>query len=547
VTLPIPQGIHDNLRFLIAEVASQVGCLHDEFDDVPRSQPEPVIDRAGYVGNLKRRIQEGCQHHLANDGTRVDAAAVRAAETVALELDRIAELCRESVRQFGHLQSPEALRTGSYRRQLKLVGKAVVMVEGALASDDTQIALRIGRVEPTLDRAYRKLLKRYSDDIAKETAGGDLISALLVAHRIEEMGDALLRISEALLSASIGQQIRTDHYRALVESVDRLDSGDGASNLRVETIAETRSGSGVSGVSSEDGEDGDYVAVFKEGRKKKLADERDGVESWHEIFPGLAPRILSYNKNGKSASLLIEHLAGQTFEQILLHEPPELLAEAQRALTATLQSVWTQTRSKGRVAVDFMAQVEKRLDEIYRVHPEFQQGDQRICGTDAVGFETLLRRAAEFEQQLSAPFSVYIHGDFNVDNVIYDPIERRINFIDLHRSCYGDYVQDVSVFMVSNYRLQVIDPQKRRRMCLIAQRFHDTADEHAVVAGDDSFELRLALGLARSFATSTRFTLDKSLAQAMLLRSRYLLEQVLETDPKRASEFRAPIREVFVG
>ena len=39
----------------------------------------------------------------------------------------------------------------------------------------------------------------------------------------------------------------------------------------------------------------------------------------------------------------------------------------------------------------------------------------------------------------------------------------------------------------------------------------------------------------------------RSLALAMILRSRYLLERVLETDPKRASKFRAPIKEMFIG
>ena len=540
----IPQGIHENLRFLIAEIATQVGRLQDDFDSGEASSSQFVIDRGGYASNLKRRIQEGCQHYLANDPTRIDAAAVRAAETVALELDRIAELCRVAVQQLGYLQSREMLRLGSYRRQLKLVGKAVLMVEGALESEDTQVALRIGRVESTLDREYKKLLKRFSEDIASETEGSDLIAALLVAHRIEEMGDALLRISEALLSASIGQQIRTDHYHALVESVDQLGSRRGTSDLKVETIAETRSGGGISGVSVDDG---DYVAVFKEGGKKKLKNEREGVESWHEIYPGLAPRILSYNKSGKSASLLIEHLAGQTFEHIVLHAPPKLLDQAQQALHKTLKSIWTQTRSKGKVPVDSIAQLEGRLDGIYSVHPEFQQSDQRICGTKIAGFETLMRGAAEYEQQLRAPFSVYIHGDFNVDNVIYDPVEKHINFIDLHRSCYSDYVQDISVFMVSNYRLQVMDPLMRRRISLIAQRFHLVASEHARTAGDDSFELRLAFGLARSFATSTRFILDKSLARAMFLRSRYLLERILESDPKRPEKFNTPIRELFVA
>ncbi len=63
---------------------------------------------------------------------------------------------------------------------------------------------------------------------------------------------------------------------------------------------------------------------------------------------------------------------------------------------------------------------------------------------------------------------------------------------------------------------------------------------------DHSFELRLALGLARSFATSTRFILDKSLARAMFARAHYLIERVLETDPKAAGKFSIPIKEIFV-
>ena len=89
-----------------------------------------------------------------------------------------------------------------------------------------------------------------------------------------------------------------------------------------EPIAETRSGSGISGISATGQEDTGYVAIYKDGKKRKLREERRGLASWQEIYPGLAPRILSYHKRGQSASLLIEHLAGLTFEQILLHEPP---------------------------------------------------------------------------------------------------------------------------------------------------------------------------------------------------------------------------------
>ncbi|MCP4471431.1 MAG: phosphotransferase [Gammaproteobacteria bacterium] len=194
-----------------------------------------------------------------------------------------------------------------------------------------------------------------------------------------------------------------------------------------------------------------------------------------------------------------------------------------------------------------MDQLSKRLPEVYEIHPEFQQGNSRVCGMEIPGFDTLLKQAKHYKTRLKAPFSVYIHGDFNVDNIIYDPIAKRINFIDLHRSRYMDYVQDVSVFMVSNYRLQILHKPLRRRILGVAGDFYRFASGYAEKNGDATFELRLALGLARSFLTSTRFILDKSLARAMMLRARYLLECVLRTDPKVASSFRIPIQEIFVG
>ena len=81
----------------------------------------------------------------------------------------------------------------------------------------------------------------------------------------------------------------------------------------------------------------------------------------------------------------------------------------------------------------------------------------------------------------------------------------------------------------------------------MALDFYRVARRYADKVGDDTFELRLALGLARSFATSTRFILDKSLARRMFLRARYLIQLVLDTDPKKAVCLRIPLQEIFVG
>ena len=109
-----------------------------------------------------------------------------------------------------------------------------------------------------------------------------------------------------------------------------------------------------------------------------------------------------------------------------------------------------------------------------------------------------------------------------------------------------DYVQDVSVFMVSNYRLQILDAPHRRRILGLATAFYHMVRQFADDVGDESFAVRLAFGLARSFATSTRFILDKSLAKKMVLRARYLIELLLR-DADRNRRFRIPVQEIFVG
>ncbi|MCP4285007.1 MAG: phosphotransferase [Gammaproteobacteria bacterium] len=546
--MQIPSNIRDNLRFLIAEVSSQISNLKTYFQSPSVTVAKRILDRSGYAYNLKMRIQDSClSNSMGRKGGEVDSLSFRAIESIATDLERIAELCRDTVHQVGYLRNRQCLRYKRYLPLFDLVQKGISLIEEVIESRDTRLALKIGRIEQKIDGAYRKLRKRYTAELRRKRDTEDLISALFVAQSVEQMGDALLTISEAMISVNLGQPIDMERYYSMKESVENMVSEARFSNLVIEPIAETRSGSGISGISKADDKgDNGYVAIYKDGKKRKLKEEREGVESWHEIYPGLAPKILSYKKRGESASLLIEHLAGQTFEQILLHEPRPLLQKTLKQLSKTLTSVWRETRLKKPVSADYMGQLAKRLDEIYRIHPEFRQGDSRINGFGIPSFDTLQRRAKAYEKQLKAPFSVYIHGDFNVDNIIYDPLEKRINFIDLHRSRYMDYVQDVSVFMVSNYRLQVLDVRIRRRIMDVATEFYRFSRRFADNNGDRSFELRLALALARSFATSTRFILDQTLAQAMFLRARYLIEKLLETDPANAKSFRVPIEEIFV-
>ena len=544
MSIALPKSVNENLRFLCVEVDSQLSVLKEYLGSPTTAIARRILDRSGYSYNLKTRIHTSCVNTLSNSKQNdLQRLQLRCAEFIATDLERITELARECVKQMSFVSHPALLDAARVNPILNRIGRGVNQVLEAIESRDTQKALEIGQLENRVEKDYARLYRYYIGHLKSKKNTEDLAQILFVAQNLRQMGDALRHISEAIISANLGQPVNFERYFSLQSLVHEFDAEE--EGVSIQPLAETRSGSAISGVKGSAANGSGYLAIYKDGIKRKVKEERQGVRSWHELYPGLAPKILSYKKRGQSAALLIEHLPGYTFEQILLNESQELADEALRRLGKTLSSVWTETRNKEPATANFMGQLKQRMEDVYKIHPEFQQGGVSLCGCVKPGFDALVAAAAAAEKSLPPPFSVYIHGDFNVDNIIYDPLEKRINFIDLHRSRYLDYVQDVSVFMVSNYRLQILDVPLRRRILKMAIDFYKLARQFARKVNDDSFEQRLALGLARSFVTSTRFILDKALAQNMYLRSIYLIELVLAAQAAPKRKFKLPIEEIF--
>jgi aminoglycoside phosphotransferase len=314
------------------------------------------------------------------------------------------------------IEQKRLLKGGKYQAMLARVVKALDMIEPALSDKDARQALKIGRVEQRLDQAYQKQLLSYAKHLKKDKHPADHISLIMLGRSIEQMGNALLRISEAIISAAMGQHFNTDRYHTLNASLTELEAVNEMAGLQVQTIAQTKSGSAINAVTSAD-EPG-YHGVFKDGGKRKLKEEKQRVDDWHEIFPGLAPKILAYKKRGDSAAMLIEHLAGQTFEQILLSGSDELFQESFTHLTKTLKQVWDETRTAKPVSANYTDQLAKRMGDVYAIHPEFKQNNATIGSQKLASFSKLLTQIQQLEADIQAPFSVYIHGDFNVDNMI---------------------------------------------------------------------------------------------------------------------------------
>ncbi|MBF0510523.1 MAG: phosphotransferase, partial [Deltaproteobacteria bacterium] len=331
----------------------------------------------------------------------------------------------------------------------------------------------------------------------------------------------------ALILAIIGEKIKIHQFQALQETLSRSGFEGNLEELDVHSILGSRSGCIINRLEQRRSNWSQaQESIFKEGNLQKIRREKANLELWAEKYPGLTPKILGYYEEGDKGALLVQFLAGCTLDEVILNAAEEPLRNAFFILKQILEEVWRQTRQDGPMATDYLNQIRARLPQIHRVHENFSRPAKYLGVTKVASSEELLSACSEIESRLPAPFAVLIHGDFNVNNVVYNHELQRVHFIDLYRSRYADYVQDVSVFLISNFRIPVFDEELRSRLNWIIEKFYEFSSQLALSWQDRTFNARLALALSRSFYTSTRFELNKEFAREMYLRAHFLMEKV---------------------
>lgn len=549
-----PLAIQENLYFLLNEVEKHY-YLVDQFFKTHSPDVLPRIHaRRGYVQTLREKIEIECTEMTKRrkPGT-AHAVRVDAVRSLASALDGIAGHYLDCV-QEATLSSPyEHPGALICCKLLRRMDRSLNLVKLGLDKFQRRTGIKLGRRTQGLLALYDEM-QDATLAVKEQLSDEQLRSAILSNYALKCAIKQLAIVGESLIKADLGQVVSLQNYDHLRDSASSLNYS--LSDLKVRRLALTRSGSAIAAISHKDESGKDILAVYKEGDHNKLAEEVQGVKHWRNVDPQLAPDVLAHTTtNGRSSSLLIEHLPGKTLEALLLddhkdsdkafEERKQTVNAALSVLFKTLNRTWNATYTPEHCQAHFMQQLAKRIEDSIRVHPDFFTPEHRICGQVSPSFQKLIRQVEEKEAHWRAPFSVLIHGDFNVDNVIYDSVDSRIYFIDLHRSAYFDYVQDLSVLMVSIYRLQVLSGSTRELMMQSAMQIYYFGRRFAKRQNDDYFELRLAAGLARSFATSTRFIFDKKLASRMHLRARYLLEHLAQMTSEKELNFKLPLKELY--
>ncbi|MBC2714140.1 MAG: phosphotransferase [Desulfobacteraceae bacterium] len=545
------EGLEENLKFIILEVENQVISLSRFIKHPSRNLYERIITKDDYIDNLKIIIENKCFSKIHSDKAlrKKEINRIRSIQIICVNFERIADFCVNITRQMGYLSDVNLIRNYGYEEMIDAIKEGIAKVLPVLKAADLTGALAICKSELALDQMYKKNFDQLMFDVRKAYDPREPITILFIFRYLERIGDALLNIGEALIFYIIGEKIKIEQFQALQSTLDVAGIREPIHEIDFQSIWGTRSGCRIGRVEKKQRDDGVpdvQSSIFKEGTIKKISREKSNLERWQKTFSGLVADIYGYNEDGDNASLLVEYLPGCTLDEIILTSDTDPIDNILFVLKQTLSEVWCSTLEKKPVAMNYIQQIFDRWEDILRVHPDSHRASSVMGKKKISSSAELLKKCHQLERNISAPFSVLIHGDFNVSNVLYDHIQQRIHFIDLNRSREFDYIQDVSVFLISNFRIPVFEPVVRERLNHIIEDFfyytRAFADDHK----DNTFDIRMAFALVRSFYTSTRFELNFEFAMEMFLRAHFLMEKILDHRPKSMKSFKLPTEILFM-
>jgi len=532
-------SILEHLYFLRYEVENHCTLAEVYVTDANEATAQRLLDRSGYRKTLLEKVELAVAVYVQR--RKIDGRAFqqsKSLEQLARRLDQLGSACTD-LTLIEALQTAPEKHCKPYGKLIRRIGKSLALVIINPDDANTRQGLKLGRRAAKL-RAALHQLRSNAGTAATGSEPGQILD-----FQINRMVHLLSDIADTLLAANFGPAVRLQNYKQLKTAAHAFADNNGS--FGVERLALTRSGSTIAALKAENHASSEVMAVYKEAQTEKVLEEISGVDEWNRVYPRVAPSVISHHiEHGQElGSMVIEHLPGKTLESLLLNSQWDTARSLVDRLGKTLRKIWKSSWTRERARPGYMQQLARRMPETRKAHPDLFAPRQSLCGYIHPDFPALMRQAEEVETQVNAGFCVLIHGDFNVDNLIYDELKDRIYFIDLHRACYSDYVQDISVLMVSIYRLPLMDSTARAQMTYLISQIYRFSRRFARASKDDNFDLRLAIALARSFATSTRFIYDSGFARRLALRARYLLETISLTDPNKHQKYRLPLEDIF--
>ncbi|MFH1080848.1 MAG: PhoU domain-containing protein [Pseudomonadota bacterium] len=532
------EGLRENFKFLVLKIRQQLGDASTALELIEKCIPDKIRIREDYIDNLKMVIERKSYKKILNSSPEEKAVirVMSAVNNVTNNLEKIGDYAISIIIQTGYYRESDFLRRFDHKAYFQEIFPAMDQIGHSLFYGDIKGALTICKAELKLDRLFKADFDALMAILQQGTHTADAVTTFNIIRYLERIGDSLLNIGEAILSAYVGTKLRIYEYTALKDTLET-----DMQNVQIENIGmETRSGCRIEKIIEKSPRNPQAV-IFKEGDSVKISSEKDKINLWEGLMPGMVPRVFGFQNYGDKSFILMEYLHGKNFQEILLGQDETNCFRALKHITDIMEKIWDKTRKDVPCQAHFMKQLLGKIQEVYDIHPGLQTPPYNIGGIEKPPLESLIRKAEKIENLLPAPFSVFIHGDFNTDNILFNQDEGRLYFIDLNRSTDLDYVQDIAIFAVSNFRIPSFSPAIRERLFQVIATFLEFAGDYSRRHQDHTFEARMALGLCRSFITSTRFEVKEDFSKEMFMRASYLLDKIIAHEGNDWRDFHVPI------
>ena len=541
------EGLDENFKFIVLEVENQARSTRKFLTSPSRKRYSKITSRDDYIDNLKTIIENKCYSRIHSDRNldKNQLNQIRAMQVMCVNLEKIADYFVNIVKQMQYLDDQSFILRYDFNEVFDIIlGRLAVILE-AFRTENMSKALFICKAEPLLDDAYKVLFDRVMNEMGMGREAQSLITVIFIFRYLERVGDALLNVGEAIIFSLLGERIKIEQFEALQQTLSKSGFGDSFSDIDFSAIWGTRSGCRIGKVEPRDTPESTSKrkkqgSIYKEGNLEKIRKERESIKRWKQAFPDLVADIYGFHEEADKGSMLVEFLNGCTLDEVVLSGDDEFVGNALFIFESTVLETWTTTMEHFPVKTNYIGQLQSRLDDVLQTHPEFWRTPKILGGSEVKSTERLLRSCADIEDELEAPFSVFIHGDFNINNVVYNHEAQQVHYIDLYRSRDFDYVQDASVFLVSNFRIPLFDSDHRNRINSVIRQFYGFVKGFAEQHEDHTLEARMAFALARSFYSSTRFELNFKFAKEMYNRSMFLLEKIHDYRGRKWENFTLP-------
>jgi Phosphate uptake regulator len=307
------EGLNENFSFLVLKIHQQLEDTLIALQHVDGFIPERMNNREDYINNLKIIIERKSYKRMFKARSEEDRIIriMGSLNTVTSNMEEIGDYLMNIVTQTRYFQDRTFLGQYNYQAYFHEIVVALDLINESILQGKIKDALQICQAEIKIDNLFKNDFAALLITMKETQKIGDAITTFNILRYLERIGDSLLNIGEAIISAYAGTRLKLFEYMAIKDSL-RRDTGE---FLFQGMDVETKSGCRIEKIVTNGDARENQEVIFKEGNLAKIQQEKDKIEQWQSVRSGLTPKVFGFEYLNNKAFILLEYIGGFNFRK----------------------------------------------------------------------------------------------------------------------------------------------------------------------------------------------------------------------------------------